>query len=227
MNDQDLERELRSQRSPREDGYAPTRLPMKLEDGTPAGPRRSMVPRAALFAGAALAGALAVAVVAGIMSGPGPDVGNDGSPSAQPTALVTGDCGPSDVALSAEPWGGAAGSRGTVVTVALAAGASPCDLPLPVRAEIVDANGKHLVKGASPTASGSVALGSGTSLQLGVAWSNWCGAQPAAPMTLFLGFGNQVPVSVGATGSVPATAVPPCNGDGPSTLSQTDLQPQS
>src|SRR5437773_8052729 len=127
MNDQDLERELRSQRGPREDGYTPTRLPMTLDDGTTAGPRRSLVPRAALFAGAALAGALAVAVVAGILSGPGPDVGSGGSPSAQATALLPGDCGPSDVALSAEPWGGAAGSRGTVVAGTPAAGTSFCN----------------------------------------------------------------------------------------------------
>src|SRR6266480_4338978 len=131
MNDQDLERDLRSQRGPREDGYAPTRLPMTLDDGPTAGPRRSMVPRAALFAGAALAGALAVAVVAGIMSGPGPDVVGNGSPSAQASALLPGDCGPSDVTVSAETWGGAAGSRGTVVTLTLAAGTSFCNVPMP------------------------------------------------------------------------------------------------
>jgi hypothetical protein len=128
--------------------------------------------------------------------------------------------------LSAEPWGGAAGSRGTVVTVTLADGASPCNLPLPARAEIVDANGMHLIKGASPRGSGSVALGPDGSFQIGVAWSNWCQAQPAAPMTLFLSFANQVPAPVGATASVPASAVPPCNGDGASTLSLTDLQAQ-
>ena len=227
MNDQDLERELRSQRSRREDGYTPTRLPMTLEDGTPAGPRRSMVPRAALFAGAALAGALAVAVVTGILSGPRPDLGSDGSPSAQASASVPGDCGPSDVALSAEPWGGAAGSRGTVVTIALASAGLPCNLPKSAVAEVVDANGKHLVKGATPTSDGSVVLGPDASFQIGVAWSNWCGSEPAAPMTLFVGFGVQVPAPAGATGSMPATAVPPCNGDGPSTLSLTDLQPQS
>ena len=226
MNDQDLERELRSQRGPREDGYAPMRLPMTFDDGSATGPRRSMVPRAALFAGAALAGALAVAVVTGILSGPRTEVGSDGSPSAQASASIPGDCGPSDVALSAEPWGGAAGSRGTVVTVALAAGAASCNLPMPARAEIVDANGRHLVKGATPTTTGSVALGSGASFQIGVAWSNWCGAQPATPMTLFLGFADQVPSPVGATGSISANAVPPCNGDGASTLSLTDLQAQ-
>jgi hypothetical protein len=226
MNDQDLERELRSQRSPREDGYAPSRLPMTVDDGRISGPRRSIVPRTALFAGAALAGALAVAVVAGILSGPHSDVGS-GSPSAQASASAGGACGPADVALSAEAWGGAAGSRGTVVTVALAAGAAPCTLPLPARAEMVDANGTHLVKSTTPTTTGSVALGSGSSFQIGVAWSNWCAAQPAAPLTLFLGFADQVPGPVGDTGSVPASAVPPCNGSGASTLSLTDLQPAS
>jgi len=145
MNDQDLERELRSQRSPREDGYTPARLPMNLDDGTPSGARRSMVPRAALVAVAALAGALAVAVVTGILSGPRPDVGSDGSPSAQATASVPADCGPSDVAFSAEPWGGAAGSRGTVVTVKLAAGHDACTLGKGLAAQVADANGSVLV----------------------------------------------------------------------------------
>jgi hypothetical protein len=237
MNDNDLENELRSKAGRREEGYVPARLPMSLDEAASASPRSALLPRAALFAGVALAGGLAVAIVSGILSGPAPEVGGNGSPSAQASTSLPGVCAPADVALTAEAWGGAAGSRGTVVTVALAPGAVPCNLAMPARAEIVDANGLHLVKGATPTTTGSVLLGAplsvdgsvtaGGSFQIGVAWSNWCQAQPAAPMTLFLGFGNQVPAPVGATGSVPASAAPPCNGSGASTLSLTDLQPAS
>jgi hypothetical protein len=225
MNDQDLERELRSQRGPREDGYTPSRLPISLEQATSSGRQRSPLPRAALLAGVAVAGALAVAVVSGFLSAPDGGVGTDPSPSAQASPPAAGACAPADIALSAEPWGGAAGSRGTVVTVALASEGTPCNLPKAVVAEIVDAADYHLVKGATPT-NGSVLLGSGASFQIGVAWSNWCGSQPMPPMTLFIGFGRALPLPVGATGSVPASAVPPCNGDGPSTLSLTDLQLQ-
>jgi hypothetical protein len=232
MNDQDLERQLRSQRGPREEGYSPAPLPRTLEDARTSSSPPGRLLRAGLFVGVAAAGALTVAVVGGILSGPGNNgVGGttSASPSASPSAsssVASGACAPSDVVLTAEPWGGAAGSRGTVVTVALAAGRSGCDLPKAVHAEVVDANGKHLVKGATPTTDGSVALAPAASFQVGVAWSNWCDPQPAAPMTLFFGFGNQVPSPVGAAGSVPASAVPPCNGNGASTLSLTDLQAQ-
>jgi hypothetical protein len=230
MNDQDLERQLRSQRGPREEGYTPAQLPRTLEDAR-ANRAPAPIVRAGMFVGAAAAGALAVAVVAVILSGPshnGVGGGTSASPSASPSAsasVASGACAPGDVMLSAEPWGGAAGSRGTVVTVALAAGGPPCDLAKAVHAEVVDANGKHLVKGATSTTDGSVALAPAASFQVGVAWSNWCDSQPAAPMTLFFGFGNQVLSPVGAPGSVPASAVPPCNGNGASTLSLTDLQP--
>jgi hypothetical protein len=231
MNDQDLERQLRSQRSPREEGYTPAPLPMILEDARSATSPSGRLLRTGMFVGVAVAGALTVAVVGTILSGP-PDHGVGGANSASPSAAAStpasgiGVCGPQDVILTAEPWGGAAGSRGTVVSVALAAGGTQCDLPKAVHAEVVDANGKHLVKGATPTTDGSVALAPAASLQVGVAWSNWCEGQPAAPMTLFFGFGNQVPSPVGAAGSVPASAVPPCNGNGASTLSLTDLQAQ-
>ncbi|HEY8772388.1 MAG TPA: hypothetical protein VIM66_04375 [Candidatus Limnocylindria bacterium] len=227
MNDQDLERELRSQRSPREDGYTPARLPMNLDDGTPSGARRSMVPRAALVAVAALAGALAVAVVTGILSGPRPDVGSDGSPSAQATASVPGDCGPSDVAFSAEPWGGAAGSRGTVVTVKLAAAHDACTLGKGLAAQVADANGSVLVTTGASAPGGSVALADGASFTIGISWSNWCAAAPAAPVTLALkmsGWESFVPVAVPTGETDP---VPPCMGSGqPSVLSWTGLEPQ-
>jgi hypothetical protein len=229
MNDQDLERELRSQRSPREDGYAPTRLPMTLEDGMPSAPRRSMVPRVALFAGAALAGALAVAVVTGILSGPGPDVGSDGSPSAQPTASVPGDCGPRDVAFSAEPWGGAAGSRGTVVTISLAGDRPECLLPSAVVGKVMDADWNVLVSSVVAGAGGrSVLLAPGAVYTIGVAWSNWCGEPPAPPVILSLkaeGWSAFAQVSVPDGGTDP---VPPCmGGSTPSSLSVTIPQPAS
>jgi hypothetical protein len=223
MNDNDLERDLRSQRGPREEGYAPAGLPMTLDDVPPRASRLSGLPRAAMFAGVAIAGALAVALVAGIFSGSGPDVGSgSASPSAAASSPAVGDCAPMDVTLSAEPWGGAAGSRGTVVTVSLADGRYPCALGGRVAGLISDANGAVLVSGQSAAAA-AVTLEPDGAL-VGVAWSNWCGADPAAPVSLALKFeGWATAVSVNTPGDAP---VPPCNGAGaPSALSVTGLEP--
>jgi hypothetical protein len=227
MNDNDLERDLRSQRGPREEGYTPAVLPMTREEAPVRASGVSRLPRAAMFAGVAVAGALAVALVAGIFSGPGSDVGSgSASPSAAASAPAVAVCAPApaDVTFSAEPWGGAAGSRGTTVTVTLADGRYPCALGGRVAALISDANGTLLVSGQS-AAVGSVDLEPNTAFTLGVAWSNWCGNDPAAPVSLSLkieGWTSAVPVSVPAG----ANPVPPCNGAGaPSSLSVTALEP--
>ncbi len=225
MNDEDLERRLRSQHGPRENGYSPTRLPRTLEDASVGnrGPSRRW--RAGMFVGVAAAGALAVAAVAVILSGTGPGIGNTGSSS--PAASGQGTCAIADVALTAEPWGGAAGSRGTVVTITLAAGRNACSLPSAVQsAQIADAQGKVLVNGKSAPATGSVLLKSNSSFEIGVAWSNWCGSDVAQPVTLSValdGWASPEPVAVPGSG---VSAVPPCNGTGPSALSVTELQPK-
>lgn len=224
MNDNDLERDLRSQRGPREEGYAPAGLPMTLDEVPPRASRLSGLPRAAMFAGVAIAGALAVALVAGIFSGSGPDVGSGSeSPSAAASSPAVGDCAPLDVTFTGEPWGGAAGSRGTIVTIGLADGRYPCALGGRVAGLISDANGAVLVSGQS-AAAGAVILEPNSTFTVGVAWSNWCGADPAAPASLslkFEGWAAAVPVNT------PADApVPPCNGAGePSSLSVTGLEP--
>jgi hypothetical protein len=231
MNDNDLERELRSQRGPREDGYQPAPLPMTLEDQPVAAARPARLGRTALLVGVGAAGALAVAVVAGILSNApnsSPDVGSGDStgPSVAATTEPIAACGVGDIALAAEAWGGAAGSRGTVVTVSLTPGRYACVLPTAVHASVVDASGAELVAVRTPATGGTVALEPGATFDVGVAWSNWCGAEPAAPMNLLVGFGSGSPRLVGEPGSIPASAVPPCNGDGPSVLSLTDLQAQ-
>jgi hypothetical protein len=231
MNDNELEHELRSQPGPREDGYAPMRLPMSLEDGSPAKSTPSMLPRAAMFAGVALAGALAVAVVTGIFSGSNPGVG--GTVSASPSASsstppsTAGACAPDDIAFTAEPWGGAAGSRGTVVTVSLAAGRDACTLGKGLAAHVADANGSVLATTPDSAPGGPVSVVPGASFTIGIAWSNWCAPAPAAPVTLALkmsGWASFTSVAVPTGGDDP---VPPCMGSAePTVLSWTGLQPQ-
>jgi len=233
MNDNDLERDLRSQRGPREAGYNPTTLPMTLQDGPSVGARPSQLGRAGLFVGVGVAGALAVAVIAGVLSGPGsgPDVGSGNSTQPSPSdALSAPACGPSDVTLAGEPWGGAAGSRGTTVTVTLASGRYACTLAPVTGAQITD-NGSVGFSVGSEIASEadlgpSVPLTADTAYTVGVAWSNWCGPSVSEPVTLALTFhGWAAPrqVAVASGGTDP---VPPCSGAGqPSSLSVTDLQP--
>ena len=244
MNDHDLERDLRTQHGPREEGYTPARLPMTLGEVPVASGVPSRLPRAAMLVGAGLAGALAVAIASGAFSGPGPGVGASDSaspsasaspspsaaastPAASTPAAGSGACGPQDVSLVAEPWGGAAGSRGTVVTLALAEGHEACMLGKGLAAEIVDANGSVLVTTAAAEPGGSVSLEPGASFTIGITWSNWCVAAPAAPVTLQLkmsGWESFVAVPVPTGGDDP---VPPCMGSTePTVLSCSGLEPQ-
>jgi hypothetical protein len=198
---------------------------MSLEDQPAAKP--SPLGRAGLFVGVGVAGALAVAVVASILSAPGsgPEVGaGSASPSPEATTRPLAACGIKDVARVAEAWGGAAGSRGTVVTVSLAQGRYACALPATVYGQIVDSSGAQLVTGRTPATGGTVSLEPGAAFTIGVAWSNWCGTEPAGPLSLSLAFGGGPSLLVDEHGSIPATAVPPCNGDGSSALSLTDLE---
>lgn len=232
MNDDNLERELRSQRGPREAGYSPAALPMSLEDGAARNATPSRLGRTGLLVGVGVAGALAVAVVASILSGPGsgPEVGSGSTaPSAEASSPALPTCGVADVAFGAEPWGGAAGSRGTTVRVTLAEGRYSCTLSQEMAAEIRDENGELLVSGTSvrslPRPVPPLVLEPGAAFTTGIAWSNWCGDAPTLPVKLSLqpsGWTSPVSVDVPA-GTDP---VPQCSGAAePSSLSVTWLEP--
>jgi Protein of unknown function (DUF4232) len=234
MNDKDLERELRSQHGPREEGYVPRQLPMSLGAEPAGGSGPSWLLRAAVFVPVAVAGALAVGVVSGILATPGSN-GVGGTASASPSASSTpvastgtGACAPQDVVFTAEPWGAAAGSRGTTVTVTLANGRYACTISVAVSAQIEDAIlVRHvLVTNESAPSPTDVRLQPGTAFNVGIAWSNWCGTQPEPSVELSLRFGGWdtwVPVAVPGGGADP---VPPCNGTDGSSLSVTELQRQ-
>ena len=231
MNDNDLERDLRSQRGPREAGYTPAVLPMTLDDTPASAARPPRLARAGLLIGVGAAGALVVAVIAGIMSGPGsgPDVGSGSTGPSPSDALSAPACGPADVTLAGEPWGGAAGSRGTTVTVTLASGRYDCTLAPVIGAQITGGGSVGVSFGSEIASEAdlgpSVPLSADTAYTVGVAWSNWCGASVSEPVTLALSFhGWSAPRLVAvATGGI--DPVPPCSGGGETNLSVTDLQP--
>jgi hypothetical protein len=133
------------------------------------------------------------------------------------------------VTLAAEPWGGAAGSRGTVVTVSLADGRPTCTMSHGVAGTIADAHGTELISSLLLAFwSQPVLLAPGSAYTIGVAWSNWCADAPAEPISLSIRDPNwpaAVPVTIPAGGIDP---VPPCMGSNePGSLSLTYLQPQS
>jgi hypothetical protein len=187
---------------------------MTLDANRAAGRGPSRALRTGMFFGVAAAAALVVVVAGGFLAGPSPDI--IGSSSASPG---TGACDRSDVTFTAEAWGGAAGSRGTVVSIALAQGRAACTLPASVAVQIQDANGTVLVGMESVVAGGPALLEPGATYAGGAAWSNWCRSDPAVPVTVAVKLGDWpawAPVNVPVNGLSP---VPPCSGTGPSTLS--------
>ncbi len=246
MNHDDLERRLRSEHGSREAGYAAQPLP-----GSLAAQSRQMpsLLRGGLLAAAAAAGLLVALAVTGNL-GAAPEVGGDpvgshvavatpteavatpATPTATPTPTPTptpggaiAACATGDVDATAEPWGGAAGSRGTLVTLSLAGGAMPCALDGATGARVLDRSGSLVVDGvAEPNLNpvrpilGDDAAGRGA-FSIGVTWSTWCDAAPAAPLTF--------EVSVGSATWITdqAPLVPPCLGDGGTSLSVVGPQP--
>jgi hypothetical protein len=225
MNDEELERLLRSQAGIRERGYRARPLPA---GPAPAG-SGSTVLRVATLASAAAAGALVVAIGAAVvLSGDG-GPGADASPTPESTdGTPHVICAWRDLVLEAEPWDGAAGSRGTVVTVSLQDRAGRCQLARDAGARISDADGV-LVEGSSGE-TGSVVLEPGARYTLGISWSNWCGAEPNGVVSWELRIGDggwwEMPGQPPRPGTGLSVPVPPCNGAGqPSVLAVRGLQP--
>jgi hypothetical protein len=229
MNDKDLEQQLRSQRGPREQGYQPADLPATLNEGVATrGP--SPLVRAAVLVPALAAGVIVVAVAGILLRDNG--AGNVGGTTPQPSATASDDgmpvaCLADDLQLAAEPWGGAAGSRGTVVTVSLTDGRPSCLVSTGVSGQITDANGAVLIEQARLLMQyPDVLIHPGDNYTIGVSWSNWCGEPPARPLSLAIKIDN-IPTWIVVSEGISTPTIPPCMGDenSPGNLSLTDIQP--
>ena len=229
MTDNDLERRLRAETGPIEQGYVPSQLPTTLDAESERRPSRAA--RLAVLVPAVVAGVVVVAVATLVLSSNLDDGGIAAGGSPTPTASPFGptysaspsspdptSCQVSKVELTAEEWGGAAGSRGTVVTVRPNPGAAGCQLPLKMNVTIRDAAGSVVASGSAPElGADSVPLLRG--LAITVLWSNWCGPSIADPVTMeiqFDGWSAPAAVDVAAGGDSP---VPPCMGEGETHLS--------
>ena len=232
MNRDRIERALREP-GPRERGYLPESLPATAAELRARVPRR----RALLMSAGALGG-LAAAVAAGAVVAvvlthgfaPGPGTtGTGSSPTSTPTptpapARMTA-CRAGDFAWSSDAWGGAMGSRGTIVLASALASMTACELRGEATLTLRDANGVVLVTGHA--AATTTRVSAGQAFQIGVTWSNWCGAEPMQPITLQLTLpGDTMAVPLVPANDQNLTFSTTCNGqEQPTTLSGTDFQP--
>jgi hypothetical protein len=237
MNRDRIERALREP-GPRERGYSPEALPATAADLRARVPRRRGLLMSAGGLGGLAAAVAAGAVVAVVLTrglGPGPgNTGTGSNPTPTPTLAATpaptaspvpvAACHAGDFAWSSDPWGGAAGSRGTTI---LARGVTGLQGPCVIRGQATltlrDANGALLLT--AHAGATNVSVKAGDLFEMGVSWSNWCGNDPAQPISLTLVLpGDSLPVPlVPASGSI---QVPPCNGPGqPPSLTGTGFQP--
>jgi hypothetical protein len=141
-------------------------------------------------------------------------------PTARPTPVTVVACTPSRVAARITLWEGAAGHR--IAHVELKnVGADPCKVPSLERPQLLDGHGAVLINGASPAASTLLTVAPGATLKTLVQDGNYCGAAPAAPVTVafVLPSGQKI---VAAPVSPTDATVPPCNGAG----SPADIQMQ-
>ncbi|MEO8511242.1 MAG: hypothetical protein ABI534_08370 [Chloroflexota bacterium] len=234
MSHEDLERRLRSEPSRHDSGYHAVPLPASLV----ARERTPRVGRLAILLTTVVAGAATAMIVIALLGAPAESpVGQEpvatplpiaspesGVPSATPSG--TGACAGPDLAVTAERWGGAAGSRGTTLSIA-PAGAQACRLPAQLEVRMTTVDGGLLISGlSSGPAGGMLPLDAETRYALGVAWSNWCGERPdGAHLELRLRPADAwIAVETPAGSTDP---VPPCLGSGePTSLSLTELEAQ-
>jgi hypothetical protein len=230
MNRDRIERALREP-GPRESGYVPLDLPATGSEA-----RERLSGRSRLMASLQPIGGLAAAVAAGaviaivLTRGFTPAVGTGAGSTASPTPSAAASppsaaaCRAGDFAWSSDAWGGAAGSRGTTILARGVTSLQPCVIRGEATLTLRDANGTQLLTGHAAASNASVSAGK--LFEMGVTWNNWCGAEPAQPISLTLVLpGDSLPVPVVPPGGS-QILVPPCNGPGqPASLSATGFQP--
>ena len=228
MNRDRIERALREP-GPRERGYSPEALPATAAELRARVPRRRGLLMSAGALGGLAAAVAAGAVVAVVLThgfAPGPGTtGTGSSPTSTPTPVPTSvaNCRPEDFQWSTDPWGGAAGSRGTTILARAIPSLTTCELRGEAMITLRDGNGSVLVSG--HTAATNAHVRAGQLFEIGVSWSNWCGAEPSQPIQLEL----RLPGEGNAFNLLPPNndnlTFQTCNGPGqPSVLSGTSFR---
>lgn len=154
---------------------------------------------------------------------PSPSVTASASP-APPSASAVAACVATDVVATGGPWGGAAGSRGSDVTVENR-GSAPCLLPAGPTVALVDQAGAAILTSSPTLAGAGPELPAGGSIGFSLLLGNWCDDAVSLPLRLRLALASD---GIDINDLVVATLddLPPCNGPGqPATLSTTDWAP--
>ena len=219
MNRDQIERALRDP-GPREAGYV--EQPLRLGSPPERGSLLQTTFRIASFGAVAVAGAaVALLLTRGSLFAPTAPGAGTTTPTATP-ASANRACSNTDLAWTADPWGGAAGSRGTTVTIRGVSSLIGCRIVGSAGLVLRDANGAVLVQGMS--AASAVDVKAGSLFRMGIMWSNWCGSAPASPLTLSLTLpGGEAAAPLPVPGTIDGEF---CNGPGQaSSLTGTDFQP--
>jgi hypothetical protein len=220
MNRDQIERALR-QAGPREHGYVHVSLPTTAGE---ARPRRGLVfaARVATFATVVAGGAAVALLLTRGVGGLGPGTGaasappSGGTPSLSP---ILATCRAGDFAWTADPWGGFAGGRGTSVLAKVVSSVPACTISGRARLVLMDANGTELATVVAPAT--RTTLHADEAVEMGVTWSNWCGASPSLPVSLSVALPDSPPVTLTPDGS----EVPGCSGGAATSLGATNFQP--
>lgn len=155
-----------------------------------------------------------------------PTLASDAVPSAAtPTSdasQAVGPCTTADIAATAGPLGGAAGSRGADVVVRTS-GSIPCRLPTTPVVAVVDPAGKVLLHSRLPLTADGPTIQAGGSLSFSLQLSNWCDRSATMPLHFLLALAGGS-LDIGGL-TLAADDLPPCNGPGqPASISTTDWE---
>lgn len=227
MMPDEIERALRHP-GPREQGPGPAPLPADVAEARATlrqlGHGRWLRSMFGVAGGGLAVGVTAVAtllVVAALRSPTQAPLGagSSGAGAASPPAASVGvlACAPDQLLATSEPWGGAAGSVGTTVTVTNT-GDVACTVQGAPGARITDGSGAAVVKATGEWQWKTVSLmpppltlRPGDRAMTTIRWSNWCGAQPSEPLTASLQLVTGA-LEITPDASAPRVLVPPCNG---------------
>jgi hypothetical protein len=165
---------------------------------------------AVLLGGAALSGGRLFGVVTPSPSQASASEAAPASPSATGPVAVA-ECSTADLAARVVDWTGAAGSRIADVTVRNV-GSAACSLATLDRPQLVDDNADVLIDGNPPTGGASLTLAPGGTATTEVEVSNYCGPDPAAPVSVAFVLPNGERLVAVPRSADDLAGVPPCNG---------------
>jgi hypothetical protein len=142
-------------------------------------------------------------------SSPTPTPTQSPTPTPKPTPI--GACDTNNLAARITMWEGAAGSRiGHVELTNTGTGA--CTIRTLERPQLVDGHGSVLINGTDPTSTKTIAVGPGDVLKTLVDDANYCGPDPAPPVSIAFVFASGSRI-VASPLSPSDDTVPPCNGN--------------